>query len=366
MPAVFGSNRSQTRAPRVCWRAAWSAVLAGCCSSAWAADVACADRSYLDHATPTVNVRVDNDLFGGLDQDQGYSNGVMVTIVSSNLVDYVDDPCLPRPARWLNQYLEWLYPAGFDQQNMVLGIGQALFTPIDRSRTDLIREDRPYAAALLVSLGYNARSGDRLRTSQLRLGVVGPSARGEQVQNGWHRIIGVDRFEGWDNQLRDELVLQLVHERMRRWPGTARQGGWGWDAIGHWGAGLGNLSTYANAGAEWRFGWGVPNDFGSSPLRPAGENAAPTRSGTGTRDWAGHLFATLDARWVLHNITLDGNTFKSSHSVDKRAFVADVGYGLAVTHGRWKLAFARYHRTREFNGQRELPVFGSFTVSRKF
>ena len=51
------------------------------------------------------------------------------------------------------------------------------------NRTDLIADDRPYAAALLLSFGYNARKGDRLRTTQLRLGMVGPSAFGEQVQN---------------------------------------------------------------------------------------------------------------------------------------------------------------------------------------
>ena len=44
---------------------------------------------------------------------------------------------------------------------------------------------------------------------------------------------------------------------------------------------------------------------------------------------------------VLHDITLDGNTFKSSHSVDKRPFVADVGYGIAMTQGNWRIAIAR-------------------------
>ncbi|WP_234884508.1 lipid A-modifier LpxR family protein, partial [Xanthomonas perforans] len=53
-----------------------------------------------------------------------------------------------------------------------------------------------------------------------------------------------------------------------------------------------------------------------------------------------------------------------SHSVDKRPFVGDVGYGLAVMYGRWKFALARYHRTREFDTQRETPVYGSFTISR--
>ncbi|MFA4675457.1 DUF2219 family protein, partial [Xanthomonas perforans] len=93
------------------------------------------------------------------------------------------------------------------------------------------------------------------------------------------------------------------------------------------------------------------------------ENPAPSRLGRAS-GWSGHLFVTTDARWVIRDITLDGNTFRNSHSVDKRPFVGDVGYGLAVMYGRWKFALARYHRTREFDTQRETPVYGSFTISR--
>jgi len=32
--------------------------------------------------------------------------------------------------------------------------------------------------------------------------------------------------------------------------------------------------------------------------------------------------------------------------------------------GRGNFALARYHRTREFEGQKERPLFGSFTISR--
>ncbi len=67
---------------------------------------------------------------------------------------------------------------------------------------------------------------------------------------------------------------------------------------------------------------------------------------------------------MIRDITLDGNTFRNSHSVDKRHVVGTAGYGLAVMRGRWKFALARYHSTREFDGQREAPVFGSFTISR--
>ncbi len=315
---------------------------------------------------PTVNLRLDNDLFGG--QDQGYSNGVQLTLVSPNLNDYTDDPCLPRLARWINRRLDALQPEGFEQRNMIATFAQGIFTPTDYSRRDLIRDDRPYAAALLAGLGYNARNGDRLQTTQLQFGIVGPSALGKQVQNEVHKLLGDETFRGWDNQLHDEPVFRLVHERMRRYSaGEEHNGTWGWDAITHYGGSFGNLSTYANAGAELRFGLRLPDDFGSTPLRPAGENTAPNRrDNTGQRPFAAHVFLTSDLRWVLRDITLDGNTFRRSHRVDKRPFVGEIGYGVALMRGRWKFALARYHSSREFEGQKQTPVFGSFTVSRAF
>lgn len=314
---------------------------------------------------PTVNLRLDNDLFGG--QDQGYSNGIQLTLVSPNLADYTDDPCLPRLARWINRRLDALQPAeGFEQRNMIATFSQGIFTPTDFTRRDLIRDDRPYAGALLMGLGYNARNGDYLQTTQLQFGIVGPSALGKQVQNAVHKALGDETFQGWDNQLHDEPVFRIVHERMHRFSaGDAHDEGWGWDAISHYGGSFGNLATYANTGAELRVGLRLPDDFGSTPLRPAGENTAPSQFyNTGRRPFAAHVFLTSDVRWVLRDITLDGNTFRDSHRVDKRSFVGVVGYGVAVMRGHWKFALARYHSTREFDGQRQTPVFGSFTVSR--
>lgn len=329
------------------------------------ADLAAQDRVGCDSAeTPaTINFRVDNDLFGK--QDQGYSSGVQFGFVSPNLVDYTDDPCLPFPARWLNRYLDGLTSKGFEQQNMVVTLGHALFTPNDPDRQDLIVEDRPYAAMLLVGLGYNARSGDSLRHTQVQLGILGPSARGEEVQDAVHDLVDSEKFQGWDNQLRDEPVFRIVHERMRRFS-PAEGGRWSWDGITHWGGSLGTIATYANAGGELRFGRNLPDDFGSTPLRPAGENTAPPRQRRAGGEFGMHAFLMIDGRWVLRDITLDGNTFQDSHSVDKRAFVADVGYGVALTKGQWKFAVARYLRTREFEGQKERPKFGSFTISRTF
>ena len=93
---------------------------------------------------------------------------------------------------------------------------------------------------------------------------------------------------------------------------------------------------------------------------------APAGQFTLQDDWAYHFFVSVDARAVAHDITLDGNAWKRSGSVDKRVFVADLGLGLTVSRGPWKLTVARYNRTREFASQQLRPVFGSVTITRRF
>lgn len=318
-----------------------------------------------DASPPIVNFRIDNDLFGNGGQDQGYTNGAVITLVSPDLVDYTDDPCLPALVRWLNTWMEHGAASTPDQKNMVFSIGQSLYTPTDWSRRDLDREDRPYAAMLMSSFGYNIRRGNSLHTTQLQLGVVGPLAFGEEVQDAVHDAISEEKFSGWGHQLHNEPLVGLVHERMRKstYEFANVDSRLQFDVISHWGGSIGNAFTHANAGAELRIGWNLPDDFGSSPLRPAGENTAP-KGAPRSRKLSGHAFLTSDARWVIRDITLDGNTFESSHSVNKRSFVGEVGYGLVLTYHKWKFAVARYFRSREFDSQVETPRFGSFTISR--
>ena len=63
-------------------RTAW--LGATLCAAALLATEAMASecQSVLDQISrPTVSLRVDNDLFGGRSQDQGYTNGLLVTLV---------------------------------------------------------------------------------------------------------------------------------------------------------------------------------------------------------------------------------------------------------------------------------------------
>lgn len=345
---------------------AWIATALILSPSLCLAATECSDTDTWQENPAWLNLRMDNDAFGSESQDHGYSNGLALTMVSPDMVGQAD-ACLPFLARSVNRYVQWAHPGGFEQQNLLMGITHGIYTPDDKTRSDLIEEDRPYAGVLMLGLGYNARSGDSLQTTHLRIGMVGPSARGQEVQNAVHSVIDVRRAQGWQHQLRDEPLLQALHERLHRWQPSATDNadGWGWDVIGHAGGSLGNFATYANTGAEMRFGWRVPDDFGSNPLRPAGENTA-SRNNAVRPGWAWHAFVSLETRAVLRDITMDGNTFKTSHSVEKEPLVADIGYGAVVSRGHWKMTLAQYQRSREFEGQLEPPSFGSLSVSRAF
>src|SRR3546814_17276949 len=80
----------------------------------------CRERGGAKYDPPIVNLRIDNDLFGAAQQDQGYSHGFGLPLVSPNLVDYPDAPCLPPPPRWLTRPPERHPPAGPQPPNPVV------------------------------------------------------------------------------------------------------------------------------------------------------------------------------------------------------------------------------------------------------
>jgi hypothetical protein len=319
-----------------------------------------------------LSLYVENDLFFRTDRD--YTSGVRLAWVSPDIEDDIGDKCVPAWVQPINEKVRDVFALRLstaNQRNMVITLGQAMYTPSDKTRSDLIREDRPYAGWMYLGLGYNERRRplgtalERLDSLEVNLGVVGPLALAKQTQDLIHDLRGVDRFNGWQHQLKTEPGLQVIAERKYR----ARSGGGKADAIAHYGVSLGNVATYVNAGLELRWGTGIPNDFGSSPIRPAGNNTAPgsfPRDGQRMLRRGVHAFASFDARAVARDIFLDGNTFRHGHHVKKVPLVADLAVGIAAFSAGWKFSFGRVFRSREFAGQPSRHSYGSFTVSRDF
>lgn len=315
----------------------------------------------------TNSLYFENDLFIGTDSD--YTNGVKYSIISPDLspqAPHKRTAKISRMALDLFHTLPLIKNAPAETGHKVeLAFGQSIFTPKDISRYDLIEEDRPYAGYSYLSMAYHRKSDEgqswsQMDTAEVQIGIVGPSSLAEDAQKFIHRIRDLQRPNGWDHQLKDELGVTLAFERKWLYHPT-QQRRFCADAIGHTGIAVGNVMTYLNAGLEIRAGWNIPRSFAVSLIRPAGSTWS-----TLDHNLSIYLFSAVNGRAVLRDIFLDGNTFRDSHHLDKRPFVADLSTGITARYRRLSLSIVRTRRTKEYEHQPKHHGFGSITLSYAF
>lgn len=342
-------------------------------STAAAAEIAPAAAAKPPSLFGSFTFYLENDkFFSGTDQH--YTQGLRATWLSHDLSNF-DDPVRDPIATFIGQKFRPLIVQSFPDVSALrrgLSFGQNIYTPADTSTGLLQPHDRPYAGWLYLGWTFhvlrdgNATKPARTSVFEVTTGIVGPSALGKFAQNGWHDLLGVDPAEGWKHQLRHEPGLNLVWERKLRYStddtfdthGPEREGVAA-DFIPHYGLSLGNVSTYANAGAEVRAGLRLPRDFGTPVIRPSADTAIERE----LRSVGAHLFASFDVRAVARDLFLDGNTFRDSPGVRRRPVVADWQAGLAVNFRRYKVTYSQAARTKEFYGQAKRQVFGSISIT---
>ncbi|MGF1592586.1 MAG: lipid A deacylase LpxR family protein [Kiloniellaceae bacterium] len=312
-----------------------------------------------------ITAQFSNDIFGG--SDRHFTHGTRFSALSPD--DYVPD-IIERAGKALP-----LFPQDGNLR-VTYSLGQEIFTPERIEERALIEDDRPYAGWTYLGVGMISENGDRLDNLELNVGMIGPASLADKTQIEYHKLIGVQVPEGWDNQLHNEPGVVLYYERKWRNLWQAKEGELpllgeiplldelAFDVTPHLGGALGNVYTYGAGGLTLRVGDVLPNDYGPPRLRPALPGSDYFRP-DGSFGW--YLFAGAEGRVVLRNIFLDGNTFRDSHSVDKRPLVLDLQAGVAVMLGeRVRLAYTHLWRSKEFREQDGFGQFGTLSLSVRF
>ena len=300
-----------------------------------------------------IGFSLENDVFANT--DRGYTNGFRFAFTSSET--WTPD-WLATAARTFP-----LFPDDAPIRS-TLSFGQSLYTPKDISLRDPDPNDRPYAAWLYGSAAVLARSENRLDRLELQIGVVGPYAIGEQVQNTVHSIIDSRKARGWNHQLHNEPGVILSYERTWRRAYEAEPFGIGFDLSPYVGASVGNVLTQASAGATARLGFHLPDDYGPPRIRPS-VPGSDFFIPSGGFSW--YLFASVEGRAVARDIFLDGNTFEDSPHVTKNPLVGDLQLGIAVQIDDLRIAYTHVYRTQEFEEQKDdFSQYGAFTLSWRF
>jgi hypothetical protein len=296
------------------------------------------------------SLRWENDAYG--DSDSSYTNGIGIALAHTG-------------PSWADVPFDWL-PWGGGRRTVTYALSQAMFTPEDTDRVTPDPKDRPYAGTLTFGIGLHADQPNRYDGLRLLVGVAGPWAGAGETQRRFHRIIGNAVPQGWDSQLHNEPILNLAYEHRRRYRLLGAAEGWGVEVIPVAGAQLGNLLTQGHLGGHIRLGHKIPQDFGTTFLRGMSELPPPRRSlSDDTSAWEAlgfYLHAGIGANLVLHDLTLDGNTFKDSASVDSKLLVPMAGGGVGIGNRRFLATFSYVFVGKEFRGQQKAAEFGALTV----
>jgi len=268
------------------------------------------------------------------------------------------------PANKDRYYTQGLKVAVNRGDHTFFSLTQEINTPSDTSNPNPSLDDQPYSSALYVGWGYGRileRGGRRdvMFSVEAKLGVIGPSAGGETIQNKFHDLIGSPQSTGWGTQIPDEVLLNIDGEFRRRFDldGAERDGR---DLIARAVLELGTMRTEAILGAQFRWGTQLDRAWGHSYIRHSNgyDPHDPRRVALTTPDFAAWGFLDSQVEVVVRNYATDGGNFRESRGVNRNPIVFQCAAGVTLQAYGCSASYFIAIRTKEFETQADPHWFG--------
>jgi lipid A 3-O-deacylase len=251
--------------------------------------------------------------------------------------------------------------------------GQNIYTPQELFKAEFEPRDRPYGGWLYLGAIAQRLTGRWIETADVKFGVVGPASLASQAQTLGHHVLFGATAEGWDNQLRPRLGVELGYLGRYMLPPIA-----GYVAlIPHAGATAGNLRNLAHAGFSVVFGSRLQQAQLPGSGEGIGDTLTPIIDPVGGSLMSGlYVFAGLDTAWVANNIFVDGETFGGKPTVELRHQVRQLTAGVGMILPRaWfgrgaRFSYAYFNRSPEFDSPGFTPSprqhFGALSLTVQF
>ena len=285
--------------------------------------------------TGLLRLEMNNDMFFA--DDSQFSNGFSLQYHTRGYETW-EQTRAPAFAKWVGRH----FPSLGEEGRIVrygMGIGQNIVTPGDLTAKEPLEGDIPYAGTLTYSLSWQSYNVTDAATFQLTAGVLGKEAFAEEVQDFVHNeLVNGDDPQGWDTQRKTEPVLNFSYQYIRSLArfGTF-DGGW----AGQLEAGpsllLGNLTTGAEVGMDFRFGWNIPEGFAHTPAPPGrgvfnALNMPKPKSASASPHAYEIVLGTRVSR-LFYSVFYDGSVITDDkREVDREDLLLAAGIGLNYYH----------------------------------
>jgi hypothetical protein len=252
---------------------------------------------------------------------------------------------------------------GDGTQRISIGIIQQIYTPFATVPYDPPLDDEPYAGYLVMSFNLIQDSANTRSLLGVNLGVIGPAAGGQSVQNGFHAVIGQSGTNGWHYQLSNAPAVDFLGARIWRFP-LGHIGGLETDALPQLSGMAGLTAVYLQPAVGFRIGSGLDSDYGPPMIAPSpsGEDAYNV-----VQPFAWYLYAGSAAKFVAHDEVLQGLDFQTSRGVTESPVVGSFNIGGVIIWHGLRFSYVQMFQTSRFRNQKgNIHEFGSFAVSGMF
>jgi hypothetical protein len=134
------------------------------------------------------SILTDNDLYTSTYRDRYYTSGVFLTYRTvANSKN--------------KKFLKKIH---------TFQIGHMMFTPIKATLALASSHDRPFAGCFYGEYGQSRfYESQNILITNLQVGVIGPNAKGQEIQNFMHRLYNYPEAKGWKHQIHNAFALNL-------------------------------------------------------------------------------------------------------------------------------------------------------------
>jgi len=217
-----------------------------------------------------------------------------------------------------------------------ISIIQNLYTPVEKSDS-IITNDRPFSAYLMLQntrIALYKKERQKV-VSTLKLGVIGPPALGEEMQNGIHSLLPASsRISGWQNQIKTDV---LINYSVQYEKGILHNSFFDLDFKVFGNVGM----PYTNMGSGINFRIGEFNNY-FAELEFSKHNK-----------WQYYISFNSNFKYVIYDATLQGGLFNKTsiqtiYTEDVNNFVGQAKIFGNLSCNNYKLKFGAVFITQEF------------------
>lgn len=283
----------------------------------------------------------DNDLYISFYQDRYYTNGAFLNY----------------------SYLSTKKSDKIQKKIYNFQIGQKLYSPFKANVQFLSEHDRPFAGYLFGGFGisYFFKKNSFLRINS-EVGVIGPSAFGEESMNFVHDIYGFEPATGWKYQIQDAFALNFSVEFTKQLA-TSKYIDFNWMNIANVGTVFSDIST------------GFLSRIGIKPLQNiANSTAFNSNLNNKITDFNNEIevlfYVNPMLRYAIYDATIQGSFLNTNNPItyELKPIVLTTELGFKFTANRFNFKYAIIHHTKKLKSVK-VPsgnIYGSIGINYLF